>query len=134
MSRIELVAFMQPTPWKRPAGSRVRYDAQIEDKIALAAAFYASCSAIRGRVTPLFPKEGLHVNYSFAFADEEKMRKMDLDNLVKFTQDTMQSQSLEGKIWTDDRQVVSLAALKYHSNGNYIKVTVTPFGHKDTQQ
>ncbi len=129
---LEFTVLMRPVSWKRPAGSKVRYDAQLSDKVAFSA---KALTAIRQDLEayqsfqaagkPLFKREDLTVRLFFSFKDKKDLRQ-DLDNLVKFTLDALQSQLLEGLIWTDDRQVTKLIASKSVGTDDFITVHIEP--------
>lgn len=124
----------RPVAWKRPAQTRegVRYDSQVDAKAAFSIKALKSIYVTDPNTYPS-PKPLIHhgpvaVVFRFVFErrtpDENVESLPDLDNLVKFALDAMQSQSLDGVIWTDDSQVVNLAATKEFGpkDGTYVHV------------
>lgn len=107
----------------------MRYDQQIADKCAFSLKFLKSMD--RDHVTaaaygPLFKGANLAVELDFYMTVLGKQKIPDLDNLVKFTLDAMQSEYLAGVIWKDDQQVCDLRARRIvNPDRNAIAVTVS---------
>lgn len=120
---------MPPIAWKRPAGKAVRFDAQGAEKSAFSIAALKALvehapNAFSSRDVPLF-KNGVEVSYVFEFTDATRCRRCDIDNLVKFAQDALQSGVLEGKVWTDDRIIYHIDALKTFSQHDRTTIKIT---------
>lgn len=136
-SEISFEIDFRPLAWKRPAGKGARYDSQVDDKVAFSLKVLKS---LHERFSvwptpPLFPSGPLMVEALYAFRGmsatliggdfKPEQLKQDLDNLVKFTLDAMQSQYLDGVIWKDDRQVCKIVAEKIiHPDRDFIRVKV----------
>lgn len=125
----------RPIPWKRPAGKLVRYDSQIDDKNAFGI-------LVKDILTKKYSERNwdvlsganfknntpVEVSILFSFKDERKSTKgvkypnPDVDNLVKFVLDALQTGYLEGLIWNDDKQVITLNATKKYGQQNEIYI------------
>lgn len=126
---LEFTINFKPTPWKRPAGTAVRYDSQVNDKAAFAILVVDTLR--KNGVTlcagsPIFPTQNLSVVTVF-HCKKKGVRirpKSDVDNLAKFVLDALQSQALAMCIWTDDDQVCELRSIKQFSNEDSITVLI----------
>lgn len=131
MESISFAINFKPTPWKRPAGKLVRYDSQINDKAAFGLkamkAIYEKYPALRAAPRPWFGTAPLDVAITLEFDATGKTacQLPDIDNLAKFILDALQSQSLDGVIWTDDCQVVFLSAIKLVGDKDLINVLIS---------
>lgn len=127
----------RPVAWKRPAGKGVRHDSQVADKAAFSlkalASIYAARPELKHGFRPWYATDALHVHIDFLFKEKAGKQKSvqlpDIDNLAKFVLDAMQSQCLDGVIWTDDRQVVSLSVTKSISQRDATLVTIKRFSN-----
>lgn len=130
ISEVSFIVEGKPVAWQRPGGKGVRYDRQVNDKVAFSMkALQAVQDGLAGReqefaARPWFGTKALRVEIAFGFAEAKDMRQ-DLDNLVKFVLDAMQSQFLDGVVWKDDRQVEFLQAHKHVADKNYTAVKVS---------
>jgi len=129
---IHLPLDFKPVGWKRPAGRNIRYDKQVADKVAFSAIMlkalheaYPKEMAARGGL-PLFGAEAVNVELTFVFNGKSPIAKNvpDIDNLVKFTLDALQSEMLSGVVWEDDRQVVDIHAKKLRGEEDKIIVLI----------
>jgi Holliday junction resolvase RusA-like endonuclease len=125
---------MKPVSWNRPGGKTARYDTQIHDKGIFTELAIQSineeygCSILDDLPHPIMGDGPLAVTLVFCFKEEATNNKLfpvpDIDNLSKFTLDSLQSQGLKGIIWADDKQVVNLAAQKKWAPGDRIIVMI----------
>ena len=122
----------KPVGWKRPAGRNIRYDKQVADKVAFSATVlkalhetYPKEMAARGGL-PLFGDRPVIVDLLFVFKGKyvDAKNVPDIDNLVKFTLDALQSEMLSGVVWEDDRQVVDIHAKKLRGEEDKIIVLI----------
>jgi Holliday junction resolvase RusA-like endonuclease len=127
MKQLSFRVEFPPTPWKRPAGGKQRYDSQAAEKSALSLLIWKELQSVLPAVSkdPFFQKDlPLAVKLHFGMERKGKMThptcKNDVDNLSKFVMDTLQSGSLGGRVWHDDGQVVHLESCKFFSNEPYI--------------
>ena len=123
MRHIELSIQFPPTPWKRPAGRVVRYDAQLYEKQAFALKVFKALELTGFELGPLFMRGvPLSVKMIFHFKKPSLSKLVmpthlnDVDNLSKFVLDALQSGCLINKIWVDDGQVVRLVSEKRWCN------------------
>lgn len=113
---------MRPVAWNRPGGVGRRYDTQLHEKgvfteLVIQAINKAyKCSILDDVTHPIMGDGPLMLNATFTFKEGATNNALfpiqDLDNLVKFAQDAIQSQGLKGVIWKDDRQIVAASTLK----------------------
>jgi Holliday junction resolvase RusA-like endonuclease len=129
---INLPLDFKPVGWKRPAGRNIRYDKQVPDKVAFAAValkrlieLYPREMAER-RGLPLFGDNPVTVNITFVLKGKRPDANSvpDIDNLVKFTLDALQSEMLTGVVWEDDRQVCEISARKMRGEEDKITVLI----------
>jgi Holliday junction resolvase RusA-like endonuclease len=117
-----------PIPWKRPGGTRIRYDTQAKEKEQIR--WYLR-SQLRGDPlsTPLMvdiifyfpvPKHVSSVKKKEMLNNMiHHMKRPDVDNCAKFILDCM-----NGVVFVDDSQIADLHARKQYSMrpGTYIRV------------
>jgi Holliday junction resolvase RusA-like endonuclease len=118
----------QPTAWKRPAqmrGSSARFDSQAEQKNTDSIAAFRQilqqmqdAGIQRSARSPLFPTGNpVGITFRFFFMQPPKPAsdfptKCDLDNLIKYYNDMLQSNYMKGVLWEDDRQISRINAEK----------------------
>lgn len=133
---MQLISLFPPTPQKRPRVTRfVTYDPSKKDKVAF----------IKSVLNQL-PKEPisypLRISIQFKFkhpkshlktngelrksAPNLHVSKPDIDNLVKFVLD-----ALNGRLYKDDSQIVSLKAVKQYSETSCIEISVEEIASSD---
>jgi len=129
LSRIVTISLEgAPTPWQRPAqmrGSTARFDAQAETKnthsiIALKQIleWHGETCSKRDSRSPMYPAgTPVAIQYNFFFESPARPStdfpsKCDLDNLIKYYNDMLQSFYMKGVLWEDDRQITKILAQK----------------------
>lgn len=124
----------RPIAWKRPAGKRIRYDAQTDEKAVFSLKVLRKLHEIypelRTSPKPYF-RRAVAVTLHFHFAKHREKTAMDLpdvDNLCKFALDAMQSQYLDGVLWGDDAQVVRLYARKTLGINDVVEISIKDEG------
>lgn len=122
----------KPIPLARHRTSNGRaYDAQTKEKESYQKAFLALHGSRKPHKGPL----ELCIEFSFAYpgswskkkresnTDHPRPIKPDLSNLIKFVED-----ALNGFMWEDDSQIVSISARKYYSDiaSTYVSLDEKP--------
>lgn len=122
-----------PTPWKRPAGKTQRFDSQVVEKAAFALLVWEQIKSAVPCIQsePVFPAHlPLEVSMLFKMVKPKTSKlslptsKNDVDNLAKFVLDALQSNSLQGRIWNDDGQIVHLTSTKSWGEKDSITVYI----------
>ena len=134
---IHLNLYGNPIPWKRPGGTRIRYDIQAKEKEQIKWVLRSQYRNSEPLKTPLI------VNLVFSFPVPKSasgikrkqmlnnvtyhMKRPDVDNCAKFILDCM-----NGEIFQDDCQIVQLNARKQFSDqpGTLIELIPITFNQK----
>lgn len=126
MKVVDILVNMPPVVWKRPGGKSQRYDMQVNDKAAWTAKALAHLRLADPELTEMRPVFKGHVKVSIHFYFENKnlFDKSDLDNLQKFAFDALQSQFMDGILWHDDKQIVSVFAEKILSKASLTEIKI----------
>lgn len=134
LSEVIIVLEGKPIAWKRPAQMRSnssRYDSQSADKHAHSILAFRQvtslCESEKVKMQsgkPIFSEqEALKVSYLFLFEKGKTDQafapvKCDLDNLVKYYNDMLQTFFMKGVLWEDDKQIAEIHARKAWTASN----------------
>jgi Holliday junction resolvase RusA-like endonuclease len=138
VTAVEFTVAGRPVPWARTrTNGRRRFTPakQRDHAAAVAAAAEAYRRAARLPV-PVWTVAPLHVHVSFRYqvpkrgaagaaVGDPRPGRPDIDNLLKLVLD-----ALNGVVWADDAQVVSITATKVYAAqpGTYVRVNPVPHG------
>lgn len=126
---MQIIADFPPTPQKRPRVTRfVTYDPSKKDKVAFLKTIFDQIPKV-----PLSTALGLTIAFNFArpkshfnrkgvllpTSPKLHIKKPDIDNLIKFVLD-----ALNGQLYVDDSQVVSITATKQYAPESCIEIKV----------
>ena len=128
-----IISDFPPTAQQRPRVNRfVTYDPSKKDKLDFLKSVMTQIpkapltSPLLLRIDFYFKRPKSHFTSKgelSRFAPREHTKKPDIDNLIKFVLD-----ALNGHLYVDDAQVISLAARKLYAENNGIEIRVTEYG------
>lgn len=131
-----IVSEFPPTAQKRPRVTRSHtYDPSKKDKVDFLKSVMTQLPK-----APLTSPLLLRIDFNFKrpkshftskgeltrFAPREYTKKPDIDNLIKFVLD-----ALNGHLYVDDAQIISLAARKLYAENDGIEIRVTEYEDLD---
>lgn len=126
---MQIISLFPPTPQKRPRVTRfVTYDPSKKDKVAFIKTILNQLPK-----EPIYTPLRISIQFKFAHpkshlktngelrksAPSLHVSKPDIDNLVKFVLD-----ALNGRLYKDDSQIVSLIAIKQYAETSCIEISV----------
>jgi len=128
-----IISDFPPTAQQRPRVTRSHtYDPSKKDKVDFLKSVMTQLpkapltSSILIRIDFYFKRPKSHFTSKgelSRFAPREYTKKPDIDNLIKFVLD-----ALNGHLYVDDAQVISLAARKLYAENDGIEIRVTEYG------